>query len=62
MGKFYQYMNEASYKGNLGFEEMAKFYQKANKQQIEELEKALKHNDWDWFKKLIKQVLSIVLV
>jgi len=62
MTKFYTYVNEASYKDNLGFVELVKFYQKANKSQVKEMEVALKHNDWEWFKKIIKQVLGVVLI
>ncbi len=60
--KFYKYLDEAAYKDNLGFVEMVNFYQKANKNQREEMEIALKHNDWNSFKKLVKQVLGIILI
>lgn len=53
--------NEASYKGNLGFEEMCKYYQKANQSEIDELKKIIKKEDWDGFKKQIKKVIDVSL-
>ena len=60
--KFKKYIDEAAYMGNLGFEEMARFYQVANDNQIDQLEKILKKNDWTAFKKLIKKVLGVSLI
>jgi len=54
-------LTEASYAGNIGFEEMVKFYQKANPKDEEEMEKILNKNDWESFKKLIKRVLGVTL-
>ena len=63
------YLTEASYQGNIGFEELVMFYNKATKQQIEQLEKFLKSLDdntltdkeWNEFKQLIKKVTNITL-
>ena len=46
---------------NIGFEEMAKFYQKANPQQIKHMEKVIKAEDWNGFKLLIHKVLGVKL-
>jgi len=59
--KFSKYIDEAAYKGNLGFEEMARFYQVANDQEISEMEEILKNSDWKEFKKLIQRVLGVNL-
>lgn len=62
MDTYYKYLDEASYKNNLGFEEMARFYQNASNEEIEEMEKVLKDEDWKKFKELIKKVLKIQLI
>jgi hypothetical protein len=49
------------YGGNIGFEEMAKFYQVATDQQIKKMEKIIRAKDWDGFRKLIKVVLKVKL-
>ncbi len=54
-------IQEVSYKYNIGFEEMAKFYQQASSSEIKQMEKLAKRNDWNGFKKLIKKVLGINL-
>lgn len=54
-------LNEAAYSGNIGFEELVKFYQKADDKQEEEMEKIISKEDWVAFKKLIKKVLGISL-
>ena len=46
---------------NIGFEEMAKFYQKATPQQIKEMERMFKNENWDKFKSLIYKVLGVKL-
>jgi hypothetical protein len=61
--KFRQYilgpgLDEASYRGNIGFEEMTRFYKKANPKQIKQMEKILDSSDWDAFVQLIQQVLG----
>jgi hypothetical protein len=60
--KFTQILNEIAFGGNVGFEEMVKFYQKATPDQIKEMEKVTKANDWKGFKRLIKKVLNVKLV
>jgi hypothetical protein len=54
-------INEASYHGNIGFTEMCEFYRIASEDQIEEMEKILKKEDWEAFKKLIYKVLRVNL-
>lgn len=54
-------LNELSYDGNLGFEELCLFYQKATPDQIEKMEDILKKEDWVAFKSFIKKVLNISL-
>lgn len=49
---------EASYKGNIGFMEMAQLYQKASDSEIKELEMIIKKEDWEAYKKLVKRVLG----
>ena len=57
----YNEIKESSYPGNLGFEEMVRFFQKANDQEEQEMENILKKNDWNAFKRLIKKVLGVTL-
>lgn len=52
---------EQSYSGNLGFEEMMRFYRVASDLQIAELERVIDREDWDTFRHLIYQVLGIQL-
>lgn len=54
-------ITEASYPGNVGFMEMAKFYQIATKKQIKEMELIIKAEDWEQFKEMIKKVLDVQL-
>jgi enolase len=49
------------YGGNIGFQEMAEFYQKASASEIKQMEKIIRKEDWDGFKKLIKRVLKVTL-
>ena len=51
-------MNEASYEGNLGMEEMFRLYQKATDKQLEKLEKIMKNEDWEGFKELVYEVIG----
>jgi len=44
---------EMTYKGNIGFEEMVEFYQKADATTIKKMEAIVKREDWNGFKKLI---------
>jgi len=57
----YKEIKETAYPGNLGFEEMVKFFQKASPKDEEEMENILKKNDWNAFKRLIKKVLGVTL-
>jgi HPt (histidine-containing phosphotransfer) domain-containing protein len=60
--KIYEkYIKEVAYAGNLGFQEMVELYQKATKEEIEKVEKAIKNNDWKEFVKLVKKILGITL-
>jgi hypothetical protein len=59
---FFLYLNELSYKGNIGFHELVLFYRKANDNEIEEMEGIIKSENWNKFKKLVKKVLSMELV
>jgi hypothetical protein len=54
-------INEAAYKGNMGFEEMMKFYRVASKEDKEKMEKLVKDNNWSAYKILIKRVLGVQL-
>ena len=51
-------LTEAAYPGNIGFEEMVKFYKIANKKQLEEMIKIIDKSDWLKFKTLIEDVIS----
>ena len=61
MKTFKHMITEAAYPGNVGFVEMAKFYQTANKKQIKQMEDIIKAEDWDGFKELIQKVLNVKL-
>ena len=54
-------MKEASYKYNIGFQEMVSFYQKASSSEIKQMEKFVMNNNWNGFKSLIRKVLNIEL-
>lgn len=51
-------IDEAIYYGNLGFEELVKFYKIATKEDKKEMEKILKAGDWLKFKSLIAKVTN----
>lgn len=53
--------NEASYIGNIGFEELVKFYKIANKSDIKKMEEIIKNNEWIAFKRLIRKVTRVNL-
>lgn len=62
MSKFKHYIiNEASYDGNIGFEELVNFYQVADKKQTKEMEEIIKNEDWQSFKVMIKKVIGTKL-
>lgn len=52
---------EKAYAGNLGFEELMRFYQTATEKQTAELEKVLDREDWPAFKHLMHKVLGVNL-
>jgi len=54
-------IKEAAYKGNLGVMEYFQLIQKANKKEVKEIEKAVKEEDWETYKKLVKKILGINL-
>jgi len=54
--RFHKYLSEASYQGNVGFEEMMVFFQKASPSDLVKMEKIVKDADWDAYKKLIKKI------
>ncbi|NCP97669.1 hypothetical protein GW796_05445 [archaeon] len=60
-GKIEGYLSEAAYDSNLGAVEMIAFFQKASPDEIEKMEKIVKNENWDDFKKLIKKVLNVQL-
>lgn len=54
-------IQEASYKGNMGFEEMMKFYQKASQDQITRLEVLMKRDRIKQAWGLVQKVTGINL-
>lgn len=52
---------EAAYAGNIGYEEMVKFYRQASPAEEKEMDKILKKNDVKAFRKIIERVLGIKL-
>lgn len=56
-----QIIKEAVYSGNIGFEEMVRFYQVASPKEIKLMEKLLKSENWQKFKALIEKVLGVKL-
>jgi len=54
-------MSEASYKYNIGFQEMVDFYQKASPKEVQQMENLIKKDSWHGFKRLIKKVLGVDL-
>ena len=61
MAKLKKYLEEAAFHGNLGFVEMVQLYDKATPEQLKELDKIIKANDWEGYKKLVKKVLGVML-
>lgn len=61
MNNFRHMITELAYPGNVGFQEMAMFYQKADPKTIKKMEEIIKSEDWEGFKKLIKKVLKVDL-
>jgi enolase len=56
-----KFLDEASYIGNLGFQEMVELYQKATADEIKKIEDVIKENNWKEFVKLVKKILGITL-
>ena len=54
-------VDEMTYPGNIGFQEMFQFYAKASHAQIKQMEEIARAEDWKAFKKLIKKVLGVQL-
>ena len=54
-------VNEAAYAGNIGFEELTKFWKVASETQIEDMEEIIRSGDWKDFRILIKKVVGITL-
>jgi len=54
-------LDEASYSGNIGFEELANFYKVASNEQKREMDKILEREDWNAFKELIRKVVGTKL-
>ena len=57
----YKDINEQSYAGNLGFEEMMNFFKIATDKQANQMEKIVAKEDWKGFKNLIKKTLGVKL-
>ena len=54
-------LSEAAYHGNMGFEEMVRFYREANPKDIDEMEEVVRRGDWEGFRKIVKRVLDVNL-
>ena len=54
-------MNEAAYPGNIGFEELVKYYQIANKKEVRIIEDLIRKEDWSGFKVQIQKVVGVKL-
>lgn len=52
---------DAVYAGNMGFEELIRFYQKADESLTDKMDSYVRAGNWNAIKKLIKQVLGIEL-
>ena len=59
--KFKLYLMEKEYAGNVGFHEMVRFYRIATPEEIKQMEKIIKREDWSAYKKLIKKKLGVAL-
>jgi len=54
-------MSEASYPGNIGFEELVEYYRKANKKEVKVIEDLIRKEDWSGFKVQIQKVIGVKL-
>lgn len=61
MKVYEKYIDEAAYMGNIGFQEMVELYQKATPKQLKRLEKAIKDNNWNEYKKMVDDILGVKL-
>lgn len=52
---------EAVYKGNIGAIEMMKLFKNATEKEMVSIEKVIKKEDWEGYKKLVKKILGINL-
>ena len=52
---------EAAYPSNIGFTELVQFYKIASDSQIKKMEKAIKNEDWEEFKRIIKDSIGVAL-
>lgn len=52
---------EASYKGNIGAIEMMELFKNASDKEMKEIDKVIKKEDWEGYKKLVKKILGINL-
>ena len=59
--QMFKSMNEASYAGNLGVQELVKFHSKATPDQKKQLDNHIKNKDHEKFKALIKDVTGVKL-
>ena len=53
-----KHIEEETYAGNIGFEEMVLLYRKADKRQIKLLNTLVKTNNWSNFQKLVEKILG----
>jgi rubrerythrin len=54
-------VKEASYAGNIGFEEMVMFYKKAESKDIKKMEEMIRKKSWSGIRMLFKKILGIDL-
>ena len=54
-------LHEASYSGNIGFQEMVEFYQIASPSDIKKMEKLIKNGNWTGVKLLFRKTLGVSL-
>ena len=54
-------LDEAAYPGNVGFEEMVKFWQMASDKDLVKMQNAIENSDWNEFKRLIQKVVGTKL-
>jgi len=54
-------MSEASYPGNIGFEELVEYYRKATKKEEKIMKDLIRKEDWSGFKLQIEKVIGVKL-